>query len=142
MTLEFFQAAEADKKYLLQLRKQTMTQHLERTGQYLSDEQHANRVDYEFACSHIVFHQGVRIGFAKFRSTPEELEIIQVQVDPKQQRKGYGTDIIMEIMQRRQAKTLKLTVLKGNPAVDLYTRLGFKIVREDNYEYHMHYMRE
>ncbi|MEH6818173.1 MAG: hypothetical protein V7683_16760 [Pseudoalteromonas distincta] len=40
-------------------------------------------------------------------------------------------------MTSAQSKPIKLTVLKNNPALGLYKRLGFTITDENNYEYYM-----
>jgi hypothetical protein len=40
MNFEFIQATEKDRAYLLELRKSTMVEHLEISGQFLSDEEH------------------------------------------------------------------------------------------------------
>ena len=137
MIFEFIQATEIDKKYLLELRKQTMTKHLEAAGQLLTDEEHVERLNYKYECSHVVLLKSERVGFVKYLSKVTELELIQLQVEPKHQGKGYGTGILRKIMDLGQGKTIKLSVLKDNPAVELYKRLGFQTISEDNYEYHM-----
>ena len=43
MSFELIQATEADKAFLLTLRKLTMVEHLEKAGLYLSDDEHALR---------------------------------------------------------------------------------------------------
>lgn len=137
MTFEFVQATESDRDYLLELRKQTMTKYLEMAGQVLSDQEHVDRLNHKYECSNLVFLKSVRIGFVKYLATEKELKLIQIQLEPKYQGKGYGTDIIRKVMSLGKDRTIKLSVLKGNPAVELYKRLGFQTISEDKYEYHM-----
>ena len=82
-----------------------------------------------------MFHKADKIGFVKFETTERELELIQIQIEPKFQNKGFGTNIIKKLIDVEKGKTIKLSVLKTNPAVQLYERLGFKTINED--EYHM-----
>ncbi|WP_259396415.1 GNAT family N-acetyltransferase [Pseudoalteromonas sp. SR44-2] len=53
------------------------------------------------------------------------------------QNKGYGKAVIKQVITSAQSKPIKPAVLKNNPALGLYKRLGFTITGEDNYEYHM-----
>jgi hypothetical protein len=46
MVFKFVQAKESDKEYLLELRKMTMIEHLERAGQFLSEKEHFERINY------------------------------------------------------------------------------------------------
>ncbi|MGI2126291.1 GNAT family N-acetyltransferase [Shewanella oncorhynchi] len=116
---EFIQAKEADWDYLLQLRKLTMTPHLERSGQFL------------------VRYKECIIGTLKYRQTDNSVEIMQIQIHPVHQQQGFGKAIIQQVLDGAKAKTVLLTVLKNNQALALYLRLGFNIVGEDMYEYHM-----
>ncbi len=135
--LEFVKATESDKGYLLALRTKTIQQHLEESGLYLTEQEHLERVNHRYECSYLVFYQGTLIGMVKYKTTTKELELIQLQIDPLHQSKGYGTKIIQQILNGEKDRTVKLSVLKKNPAVELYKKLGFKIVGQDTYEYDM-----
>ncbi|MBU1438527.1 MAG: GNAT family N-acetyltransferase [Gammaproteobacteria bacterium] len=137
MEFEFQQAKKSDRDYLLALRKLTMVEHLERSGQFLTDIEHEIRLDDKYHCSYLVHYKNTLVGTLKYKSTELEVEIMQVQIHPDHQNKGYGRGIIQQILNSAQSKTVSLTVLKDNPALQLYLRLGFKIVGEDMYEYHM-----
>ena len=137
MLFEFVRATELDKEYLLKLRKKTMTEHLENTGQFLSEEEHIDRLNHQYKHSYLVFFAHAKIGMVKYHSNAKELELVQVQIDTQYQAKGYGTAVIKQVMNSAKDKTINLTVLKSNPAVGLYKKLGFSTVGEDNYEYHM-----
>jgi ribosomal protein S18 acetylase RimI-like enzyme len=53
------------------------------------------------------------------------------------QRQGFGQKILQQIMTDSKPKLFELTVLKENPALQLYKRLGFEITGEDQHEYFM-----
>ncbi len=48
MVFKFIQATTEDRSYLLELRKVTMVERLEKSGQFLSEEQHETRVDDDY----------------------------------------------------------------------------------------------
>ena len=137
MSFEFRQATESDKSYFLGLRKSTMLEHLEREGIILSEEDHLERVNHEYGHSFIVLFNNELVGVLKYLSTVSEVELIQIQIEPQHQGKGYGSGIIQKILNDEKGKIVRLKVLKNSPAVKFYKRLGFKIVGEDNLEYHM-----
>jgi GNAT superfamily N-acetyltransferase len=137
MSFEFIAATESDRDFLLELRKLTMQGHLEQSGQFLSDGEHRERLDYKYDCSSLVFHENELIGAVKYQSAENEVELIQIQIAPIHQGKGYGTGIIQQLLSNAKEKSVKLTVLKNSPAVRLYERLGFRIFDEDSFEYHM-----
>jgi ribosomal protein S18 acetylase RimI-like enzyme len=137
LQFEFIPATESDKDYLLQLRKLTMVAHLEKSGQFLTEQQHQARLEYNYHCAFLVRHNGSTIGTLKYQQSGSTIDIMQLQVHPDYQNKGYGKAIMQQIIAEFGVKTVTLTVLKDNPAYQLYLRLGFKLVGEDNYEYHL-----
>lgn len=139
MKFEFKQATKSDRDFLLALRKLTMVEHLEKSGQFLSDKEHEIRLDNKYHCSYLVRYKNSVVGTLKYESTELEVEIMQIQIHPDHQNKGYGRGIVEQILNGAQSKNVSLTVLKDNPAFQLYSRLGFKIVGEDMYEYHMQF---
>lgn len=137
MEFIFKKAKESDRDYLLALRKLTMVEHLEKSGQYLSEQEHEIRLDDKYDCNFLVVYNGSTIGTIKFDVTTAGVEIMQIQIEPKYQNQGFGRRIIQQVMDEASPKIVSLTVLKDNPALKLYLSLGFKIVGEDRYEYHM-----
>ena len=137
MSFRLIQAIESDRPYLLALRKQTMTEHLERDGVFLSEAEHMERLNHQFDCCYIVWRQAKRIGALKYCSTVNDVEILQLQVAPQFQGRGYGTDIVSLLRDRHAGKLVRLSVLKTNPAFRLYQRLGFVTVAADEHEYQM-----
>jgi ribosomal protein S18 acetylase RimI-like enzyme len=56
---------------------------------------------------------------------------------PEFQGRGYGSQVVDDVVSRSSGKVVSLSVLKANPAYKLYLRLGFSLVGEDEYEYHL-----
>jgi ribosomal protein S18 acetylase RimI-like enzyme len=137
MRFEFIQAKENDKGYLLDLRKLTMVEHLERSGHFLSDKEHEFRLNDAYECSTLIRYENELIGTLKYREYEDKVEIMQIQIHPLFQGKGLGRKVIEQVIADSNSKFIELTVLKENPALNLYERLGFYITGEDQYEYFM-----
>ncbi len=60
-------------------------------------------------------------------------------ITPEMQKQGLGTEIVRKLQaeSERSGKPLKLSVLKVNPAKELYARLGFQIYDENESIYKM-----
>lgn len=137
MKFEFINASQKDKAYLLDLRKLTMVEHLEKSGQFLSDAQHEFRLNDAYDCSHLIMYSGELLGTLKYRENDQAVEIMQLQIHPLFQGQGFGRKILEQVIADSKPKYITLTVLKENPALLLYKRLGFEITGEDLYEYFM-----
>ena len=77
------------------------------------------------------------IGFIKVVDLATEIYLAEIQIAKDFQRQGIGTILIQSVIQKAQVsnKKLWLKVLKGNPAKQLYQRLGFiKLEESSNHE--------
>jgi len=137
MSLILKKATRSDKSYLLQLRKLTMTEHLERVGRLYSDAQHLARIDMHYEFANIIYYKNDKVGTIKYVNQDKVIEILQIQIHPKFQGKGLGGAVIQNILNLANTKPVKLSVLKGNPAKKLYERLGFKVINENHQEWFM-----
>ena len=137
MKIELSRAEAADVEYLLWLRQHTMVEHLERQGLFYNEAQHLARLQEHFEHAHIIWVDGVKTGLLKVLCTARQVDIKQLQIAPLQQGKGLGQAILLHLFQQHPHKLCVLTVLKNNPALRLYQRLGFKEVGDDQYEFHM-----
>lgn len=137
--LVYRKALETDIDYLLQLRKETMSEHLINSGIISNDEDQLLRINYLFDQAKIVMLNNENVGLLKLDEKENRIEIVQIQIDPKFQKKGLGQQIIKEVIKNAlaQNKELVLSVLKANPAKELYERLGFKIIGEDEFSFMM-----
>jgi len=80
----------------------------------------------------IIVLDGKRVGWLEVRQTGEEIFLKQLYVDPAYQRRGIGSYVVQRLLNdwAGMARSVALFVLKNNPAVRFYQRLGFDIVRE------------
>ncbi|WP_340680926.1 GNAT family N-acetyltransferase [Paraglaciecola sp.] len=140
MHIRFIQATEEDQAYLLSLRQHTMVEHLEREGLFYSAEQHLLRLQQDYLCAHIVWIDNKKVGLLKFSCQEGQLDIKQIQLEPSCQGKGLGRKILQHLLATTVHKIAVLTVLKHNPAQKLYLDMGFEIVGDDQYEFHMQKM--
>lgn len=82
--------------------------------------------------AYLVVHEdlmGKITGYACLYTAFDEGEIVNVAVDPKERQKGYGAQLVQDLLHEGKklgAKQFFLEVRKGNTAGRiLYTRLGF-----------------
>jgi len=68
-----------------------------------------------------------------------ELFIAQMFVDRPFQRKGIGTEVMKRLIGEATElkQTVRLNVVKINPARRLYERLGFRVTHEDDRKVYM-----
>lgn len=78
----------------------------------------------------VVEEQGVAIGAVGLNELPDQLELVELQVLPEWQGRGFGTALLRAELERAQRldKPLRLRVLLENRARSLYERHGFAIV--------------
>ncbi|MEM7277708.1 MAG: GNAT family N-acetyltransferase [Pseudomonadota bacterium] len=138
-TPELVPASAEDIDFLLQLRMETMDQQLVSHGVELSAEQHLERVEHELSNCFLIVAGGQKIGAVKFVTCDSSLEILQLQIKPGNQGKGYATIVLNELIAKARGaeRSMKLSVLKQSPALRLYRRLGFRVIGEDGHEYQM-----
>ncbi|WP_405208953.1 GNAT family N-acetyltransferase [Aquimarina sp. LLG6339-5] len=143
MNIELIKAKDGDIAFLLQLRRQTMIEHLEKAGLFLSEDQHVSRVKFHFDGSRVIHLNEARVGVLKYIETNNSIEILQFQILPKYQGKGIGKYLLNYIIQLSDDlnKVVRLKVLRENPAKFLYQRNGFKIYDEDQYEFYMEFVK-
>jgi N-acetylglutamate synthase-like GNAT family acetyltransferase len=125
-------ALHADKPFLFELRKATMSEHLLRAGLSSDDETHWHRVDEAFPDAHIICRSGAPIGVVALSKDEGSWLLRQIQLLPAWQNKGIGRSIISSILDdaRRAGAPVSLFVLQGNPAWRLYESLGFRSIEE------------
>ncbi|MCC2615000.1 GNAT family N-acetyltransferase [Aestuariibacter halophilus] len=138
MTLSLKQASQADLDYLLTLRKLTMTEHLERAGRFLTDAEHLDRVAYGLAHAHLLRVGSTTAGMIKYIAGDQQLDILQLQIHPQHQNQGLGRRVLEMLIQQLSPDLVNLSVLKGNPAIALYQRMGFVVVADEGDEWRMH----
>jgi GNAT superfamily N-acetyltransferase len=87
----------------------------------------------------IIVADGCDAGWMQIRTNEREIFLGSLYVIPEMQRRGIGTYILSELIAQCQhsSKALTLAVMKMNPAIRLYERLGFRVTHEDAYKFYM-----
>jgi GNAT superfamily N-acetyltransferase len=87
----------------------------------------------------IIQSDGKDVGVFQIEERPDGWFLANIQLAPDYQRKGFGTQIIQDLIAKADEKNQRvtLTVLKPNPARHLYGRLGFVVVQKDDVRYEM-----
>jgi ribosomal protein S18 acetylase RimI-like enzyme len=132
-------ANQDDMPFLLDLRQQTMNPHSLASGLVPSKEEHVRRILFRFDCAQIVQLAGEAVGLLKVARDGNDWHLIQIQLRPSLQGQGLGTQLIQSVIDeaRKTSASLSLNVLKANPALRLYERLGLIVVEETAHAYEM-----
>jgi ribosomal protein S18 acetylase RimI-like enzyme len=140
MNLQRRAATESDVGYLMALRKEAMGGHLRNAGAPTSEEEHFARLMYGFEYAQVLEISGAPVGLLKLAMQPPAWELIQLQFEGQYRGSGLGTELLARLTEEAAEAgcDMKLSVLKANPARSLYERLGFKVIGEDEHEYHMY----
>ncbi|WP_084637690.1 GNAT family N-acetyltransferase [Paludibacterium yongneupense] len=130
-------ARQSDESFLLDLRKQVMTEHLMRVGEATDDDAHLQRVRYCYTDAQIVLIGDVRVGLMKVCRSAQEWVLVQIQILPGFQGQGIGQHLLRVLLEdaKQYGVAVRLSVLRGNPARRLYERLGFCMESETGKEY-------
>ncbi len=131
-------AVAKDEHFLLRLYASTRAEELAATGwtrkqqdDFLRAQHAARENDYRLrfpqAQRRIVIVSGQDAGAVIVERSAGEIRLIDLALLPAHRRNGIGTALLLEL--QREARTanrpLRLQVLKSNPALRLYLRLGF-----------------
>ncbi|GAA0357248.1 hypothetical protein GCM10009092_21840 [Bowmanella denitrificans] len=105
-----------------------MTPHIQAEGLTQDDEEHLNRIKLRFDSAKIISVKGKVCGLLKLVEEGDEWDLIQIQIDTHFRGKGIGQRVIKDVLKRAFASgaSVKLSVLRSNPAKKLYEKLGFK----------------
>ena len=84
---------------------------------------------------------GKDVGWVQVSNTPDVLSLDQVHLIEAIRVRGIGTAQNQRIIAaaRNQGRNVTLSLVRGNPALTLYRRLGFRRTSEDDTKIHMRY---
>jgi ribosomal protein S18 acetylase RimI-like enzyme len=90
-------------------------------------------MSYAQAEHHIIEQDGTPIGRMMVSRQEPAAVLIDIALLPEQRGKGIGGELIQQLIQQcdQQKLGLRLQVLRGNPALRLYQRLGFTQTGQD-----------
>jgi GNAT superfamily N-acetyltransferase len=139
MPISFRQARDPDFSYCKGLYFQEMEWiieelHLDRAAQTASFHQ-----QWDLTQVRIIVLDGSDVGWLQTVSQDDELFVAQMFVDRPFQRRGIGTEVVKRLIGEAASvnQTMRLNVVKINPAVRLYERLGFQVIGEDDRKFYM-----
>lgn len=132
-------ATPEDLPFLVKLRQETMNPHLAASGVNQSEEEHLHRVLAHFESAEILILDSEPAGLFKVVRDGQSWELIQIQLRPALQDQGFGTTLLKQLVSEAQTAnaTLRLNVLKANPARRMYERLGFTVIAEKAHAFEM-----
>ncbi|NGN97178.1 GNAT family N-acetyltransferase [Grimontia sp. S25] len=141
MQITLRKATESDMDFLFEFRDLTMRKYLEQVGMPTSRENYEARIRYQFDCAEIIEYSGKPIGLIKAAYCLETnmWKLIQIQVHPDYQGRGIGESVIKNLLgvAKETNTTVQLSVIKTNPAQQLYSKLGFIRIEELEQEFIM-----
>ncbi|WP_188662693.1 GNAT family N-acetyltransferase [Arenimonas soli] len=139
MQLSLRAATDADLPFLLALRRESMGPHLATAGLHGTDEDFMVRVMHRFDCAEIIMAEGRPVGLLKLLREPDQWHVLQLQLSADTRGRGLGRRLLEDVMAQAAKADVPVTlsVLKANPAKQLYERLGFSVVGEDAHEFRM-----
>jgi ribosomal protein S18 acetylase RimI-like enzyme len=87
----------------------------------------------------IIVANGVDAGWIQQREDDGAIFLGSIYVTPEMQGKGIGTRVIQTLLDlgQQRSQPITLAIMKINPAIALYERLGFRITDEDEYKLYM-----
>jgi ribosomal protein S18 acetylase RimI-like enzyme len=94
---------------------------------------------WEPAQVQVITLNGTDVGWLQSMTAEGALFLAQLFVDAPVQRRGIGTEVMRRLIGEasRSGRAVELAVVKINPALRLYERLGFKTTHEDDLKFYM-----
>lgn len=94
---------------------------------------------YRRDCSQVVQVRGTDIGWMQVTAGPSGLHLDQLHLVPGWRGRGIGSHLLGDLLDRvaNTGSSVALDVIRGNPAIVLYRRLGFRAVGEDEEKFQM-----
>jgi GNAT superfamily N-acetyltransferase len=87
----------------------------------------------------IITRDGADVGWLQVAAEGDGLFLKQLFVDAARQRRGIGTQVMHRLIEEaaHAGRAMTLGVVKTNPALRLYQRLGFAITHEDARKFYL-----
>jgi ribosomal protein S18 acetylase RimI-like enzyme len=97
------------------------------------------RQRWDFTQVRMITFDGADIGWTQSMTQDDALFLGQLFVEARFQRRGIGTQVMHRLIDEaaRAGQAVTLGVVKTNPALRLYKRLGFRITHEDDRKFYM-----
>lgn len=138
--IEFLPPSGKDREFAQQLYMETMRPLLQRLDAWDEREMVAHfRAGFVPEQMRLIHFNGVPIGYLQVAEADDALTLLQIHLLAGARGRGIGTAIIRALLDyaERGGKEVLLSVVRHNPAIALYRRLGFAVVTEDPVRLHM-----
>ncbi len=129
-----------DFTFLYMLHRDSLGPYVERIWGWDEDWQRQHyEENYQPKYMQIIQVEGRDVGMIAVAEYENSFTLRQIEILPEYQGQGLGAAVIRHLQAESAAagKALTLRVFKINPALRLYLRLGFRILREDDVHYNM-----
>jgi ribosomal protein S18 acetylase RimI-like enzyme len=133
-------ATQADYPFLYTLHKLALGSYVEATwGRDEAFQGKLFRDAWEPTANQVVLLGGEPIGCLRVEEHDDHVFVDYIALIPEHQRHGIGASLLRQVQASAAARglTVRLNVLKVNPARALYERLEFAVVGEDDVRWYM-----
>jgi ribosomal protein S18 acetylase RimI-like enzyme len=140
LNIKLRHATKNDYDFVYQVKVDALKEYIQATwGWDDKQQQDFHHEHFNHEETEIIQLNGLDVGFAIIKVCPNELRIEEINILKKHQNNGIGTEIIINA--QTKAKELKipvwLQVLKVNPAINLYKRMGFIVISTNETHFQM-----
>ncbi|VAW54172.1 hypothetical protein MNBD_GAMMA07-1652 [hydrothermal vent metagenome] len=133
-------AIQSDKSFVDNLTREVMGDFVDTTwADNDNREQYYKDNAFKLNSTQIICENTQAIGRITLNEAPHERVIEAIHLVLHAQGKGIGSALLQQVIDeaKKHKKSVSLVVLKSNPAVALYLRLGFKVVNETKERFSM-----
>ncbi|HEX6832148.1 MAG TPA: GNAT family N-acetyltransferase [Rudaea sp.] len=145
MQIQLRIATQEDIDFAFRVERETMEAHAIATwGTWRKDEARAQCVANILAgLTQVIEWNSTPVGVVRVERTDSSIELHQIYILSEFQRSGIGRHVLHRLMREADAeqRPIRLRVLKVNPAVHFYERLGFVRAGSDATHVYMVYVR-
>jgi GNAT superfamily N-acetyltransferase len=139
MRISFRPARPEDFDYCAKLYFAGMERTIGQLGLDMAAQATSFRQRWDLTQVRIITFDGSDIGWVQSTAQDDVHFLAQLFVDAPFQRQGIGTEAMNCIIAEaaREGRAVTLGVVKANPALRLYERLGFHVTHEDDRKFYM-----
>lgn len=133
-------AIQKDFAFCLKLYVSSMEQHLSALNAWNREKAEATFESYfKTEEIRIILVGGNHVGWIQVSETAKAINLDQIHLYEEYQNRGIGSRLIMETMAiaTDKKKPVLLSLIRGNRAMNLYQRMGFRPDGEDLTKFHM-----